>query len=395
MSPELERLLREARRTLPDPEPAVTKRTRARVVRAAARRRRIALGLVTAIILATGAGVAVLLWPSAGTATGGQVVFGAGFLPADGWNTVQRSFLDPRRGGAALTANVPLASGDMGRGPGVIPRATLETLPPHGVVVAAVLRPRLGGPLAVRKLPLRLADARPVVVAGFPARRIRASVAAYDLEVLVFVGSRAALPAAQRQLDRLVVEAEEVTIRAQGFEWDNEGRPRRITLSGTVASGKAGQTVGIMLRECGEPHWALVGGTQTATGGAWFASSHEGDFAFGIGWYRARWEGKFSEPVIVRWPAVVRLERKGRTFTVTVELPNGAGRLVDLQRKTLTGWVRVRRARLTEARPRGGFFHPHKASFVVRTRGLTLRAFVSAKTAAPCYSAGVSNEIKS
>ena len=70
--------------------------------------------------------------------------------------------------------------------------------------------------------------------------------------------------------------------------------------------------------------------------------------------------------------------------------------MVELQRFSGGTWVRVRRARFAY-RPLleyGGAFN-YEARFVVPTRGLRLRAFVPAESAAPCFLAGASPEWRS
>jgi hypothetical protein len=61
------------------------------------------------------------------------------------------------------------------------------------------------------------------------------------------------------------------------------------------------------------------------------------------------------------------------------------GKFVELQRLSAGQWTRIRRARFSSRRP-GVFF----ATFTVKRRGLTLRAFVPAESAAPCYAATAS-----
>lgn len=66
-------------------------------------------------------------------------------------------------------------------------------------------------------------------------------------------------------------------------------------------------------------------------------------------------------------------------------------RVVELQRYTGTRWVRVRRAKLARS-PRPTTFI---AAFGVPTRGLTLRVFAPAATAAPCFKPNVSKTWRS
>ena len=66
------------------------------------------------------------------------------------------------------------------------------------------------------------------------------------------------------------------------------------------------------------------------------------------------------------------------------------GKLVALQRQAGSGWVRVRAARLVrKASFRWGAFN-YQARFQIPTRGLTLRAYLPAKSAAPCFLPGSS-----
>jgi hypothetical protein len=61
------------------------------------------------------------------------------------------------------------------------------------------------------------------------------------------------------------------------------------------------------------------------------------------------------------------------------------GKFIELQRLSAGQWTRIRRARFSARRP--GVF---SATFTVKRRGLTLRAFVPAESAAPCYAATAS-----
>jgi hypothetical protein len=75
---------------------------------------------------------------------------------------------------------------------------------------------------------------------------------------------------------------------------------------------------------------------------------------------------------------------------------NLAGKFVELQRLRSGKWVRYQRARLVR-KPNfeyGGATN-HIATFDVPVRGLRLRAFVPAKTVAPCYLGGPSAEFRS
>lgn len=185
--------------------------------------------------------------------------------------------------------------------------------------------------------------------------------------------------------------AGDVTIRAMTISEPGPYNRHDAALSGTVASGKADETVGVMYRPCGERYWSLVGGTRTTEGGSWF---YLYKFFRAPGSFRARWNGRYSEAVLVRLPITVWLSRRGRTVEarVTTDLLTSqdlTGRPVELQRRAGRSWIRVGWARL---RKEGSGF---TAAFTVRTRGLTLRAVVPPATAAPCFGRGVSQPLRS
>jgi hypothetical protein len=114
--------------------------------------------------------------------------------------------------------------------------------------------------------------------------------------------------------------------------------------------------------------------------------------------FRARWHGKYSRPRIWRMPAAPQVARVGRTQTwvvhVTPATPTGKvgfqGKLIVLQRQAGSRWAPVRTARLArKASFRWGAFN-YEARFRIPTRGLTLRAHLPTKSAAPCFLPGSS-----
>ena len=204
---------------LPGPDLADVRR-RARDRGPAPRRRRpwqtpqIRWAFAVAVALLAGSGLGFALGSSstpAGTAATGPVELG--FLPARGWNVLQAATkatrVRPVR--QAIAANVPLRPEDDADG---IPYATLLGLPPNGVVVVANFT---SGTLSRGELPLRLRDASPNSDAQLrPTNplgqyRLSAEVSGYGVDVDVYFGTRRPAPAmitaAQRQLDRLVVQS--------------------------------------------------------------------------------------------------------------------------------------------------------------------------------------------
>lgn len=169
-----------------------------------------------------------------------------------------------------------------------------------------------------------------------------------------------------------------------------------LTFSGTVSSRAAGETIAIEFKRCRDRWWRVVGGAQTASGGAYFAEvrSFPGG---GSGSWRARWGNVTSAPLVDLRPLgyVGWNYRRGR-MTFDWYLGDSTqyigGRPVQLQRKTSAGsWVLVRTARLARLTGRSGYWF--RATFAVR-RGLTVRVFAPRKTAAPCFRAWAGPEIR-
>ncbi len=158
-----------------------------------------------------------------------------------------------------------------------------------------------------------------------------------------------------------------------------------LVLQGLVPSGRAGDDVVIEAKECRATFYRTFAGTRTQGGGTFREeipgiNSHT--------YFRARVGGATSAPVYVRRRAFVGLEVKtrgrfiGRVFSPYLNLH---GRQIRLERFTSGGWVLVRTAKLRRvAGPE------YQARFLVRTRGLQLRAAVTDATVRPCYVAGVS-----
>lgn len=419
MSHDFESLLKDARRTLPEPDAELTRGVRARLTGGSTGRRRWSVGrlAVVAVVLgAIGIGFGIGQWLDSAPvqAARPQGLFGAAFLPAAGWSTFQGA--TPQQGGSiAVAANVPLHAEDRVRPRGTLPTATLAALPPLGIVIVAELVPTDGSAdTPVRRLPVRLADMEPGMesVGGrtLLVRRLSTRVDAYDLDVTVFFGSRrpaaGAVTTAQNQLERVVVEAPRVTISSRLIRLPSG--LYEVEISGTVASPNAGESVEVQSRDCG-PHasrfFRVVGVARTASGGSWRLSKTVDGIDFlnlpPNAYYRARWDGSTSETILSRTPIFVnaRLDRRRRVVLAIVSSgftgQSLRRKFVELQRKVegTDRWVRVRRARLA---PLGNVRGAFTASFTgVRTRGLTLRAFAPAATAAPCFTAGASEPFKS
>lgn len=223
MSSDFERLLREARKALPGPSEAVTRRARERAIAAVRRsrsRRSPAVAILAAALVGLGVGIGALITPSGNAA---PAPLGLGFLPERGWSVLQNGGDGtPAQPAAAIAANVELSPGDDSDG---LPLSTLQTLPADGVVIVASFIARgdqsySDRSFPVRTLPLSAPDATPGIEFGVQVRpgrplgqyQLRAAVARHNVDVNIYFGtdrpSPALFAAAQRQLDRLVVRPE-------------------------------------------------------------------------------------------------------------------------------------------------------------------------------------------
>ena len=231
MSSELERLLREARDVLPDPDDAATARARETALSAIrgrrSRARAVALiGVALVVAIGLGVGVGSLVAPS-GTAA--REPSGLGFVPEPGWFALQSPPAAVQgQPAVAVASNVPFAPDDVADGlvdPSGLPYSTLLMLPPRGVVIVGVMtnvndQPHLAGLFPDyddAELPLRLRSAVPYIQWGAQVRpdeplahyQLRARIGDYNVDLTFYFGtptpSSRLLAEAQRQLDGLVV----------------------------------------------------------------------------------------------------------------------------------------------------------------------------------------------
>jgi hypothetical protein len=169
----------------------------------------------------------------------------------------------------------------------------------------------------------------------------------------------------------------------------------KARLAGRASSGRAGEEVVVMHEYCGRGARS-VGGATTREAGAWEVVIYpvtRPDFPASES-YRALWNGRLSEPVTFKGPlaAVSGTRLAGGRQRVTVATPNVNpvslnGRAVVLQRRVAGGWTRVASAQLTPHRSR---FYTFTAAFTGVRRGWTVRALVTARAAAPCFTSTAS-----
>jgi hypothetical protein len=188
-----------------------------------------------------------------------------------------------------------------------------------------------------------------------------------------------------------------VTIEVRTLEFPSGALPRH-QFSGHVANGDAGELVTVLAKTCPRNSETSVAGATTSAGGAWEAEAGSQRTAIT---YRARWEGRFSEPVTVWSPIFVNAAKVGpRSVIVFVDtspaLQNLNRKFLQLQRfDRATGtWRFYGRARLKRNTGPGLFPFNYTTKFTGLARGLTVRVFVPRKVAAPCYLPRATNSIQ-
>jgi hypothetical protein len=182
--------------------------------------------------------------------------------------------------------------------------------------------------------------------------------------------------------------ADEVTLRAERY-YDDGNRIHRIRFSGTIPSAPANEYVAVLEQKCGQGGGTgtAIAGASTRQGGVWEAQPvSAGHPEFHSSTYRARWRGRFSAPLEFRANLRTWITKlSGGRYRVNVSTlttgQNMNGRSIELQRLENGQWTDVQRARLSGSRT------TFSATFTVRDAGLTLRGFVSAQSASPCYAA--------
>lgn len=181
--------------------------------------------------------------------------------------------------------------------------------------------------------------------------------------------------------------------------YDSGNRIHKFRFRGSISSRAAGEYVTVMQQKCGYSFATAIGGTQTEPGGLWeVETSYAPRPGFDTSTYFARWESARSQPVKFRGKLSMSVTKlaPGR-FRVYVwrggdALQDMTGRHVVLQRLVGERWTRVAAARL---RIDPQQYSSYAATFMVKTRGWTLRALVPAKNARPCFNQSTTERFKS
>ena len=124
---------------------------------------------------------------------------GPGFLPAEGWDTLNTGLTGSRQAPVALASTTAVAAEDLSQGAGNLPRATIASLPDDGLLLWAVLYPRGESPqvdenFPEQTLPLSLENAIPGSLEGDPrpekaSLRLLSAVDGWNIDVIVFSGA--------------------------------------------------------------------------------------------------------------------------------------------------------------------------------------------------------------
>lgn len=351
---------------------------------------------VVAALLGSGFGFGLGTWNTEeGNA---RTSVGLGFLPAKGWTVVQSNAIGHGDVATAVAANVPLRPGD---DPRAAVRATRAALPAHGILIFATVAAR-GDPLradfARRELPLTLERAGTV-------ERLRAGIGGYNVDIRIYFGaaspSAETIEAAQRQLNRLVVTSERVTIFARPTLL---GRGQTLMLYGSADTGRADEVVTIEAKDCGQSSFQGIAAVRTREGGGWSTEFvNPGVLNRGISAsFRAVWNGSASTPVMVQARAQVQLRRRdGSSSKFTVFVSGRAQfwrRQIVIERfdRRIGSWKAIKKVALTQTASHRG--SPSVSSYedfsLAIPKGTLIRAFFPLSQARPCYLAGYSQLVR-
>jgi hypothetical protein len=352
-APDGQELRELARQASAEPQRAATLRRKVRA--------RWAIAAAAALLLVgsgLGFGLASSVTPSGGA---GRNVVGFGFLPGRGWNVVQTAGLTP---------------------------GTTTAVASRGAIVLSVTSTPRGDPAEdvrypLRELPLRIADARRS--SRDPAQlRLRAGVGGYNVDARIsFAGAPTVslLATAQRQLDRLVIAADRVTIAVRPSISPPAGSPSvtQVTAFGTIGVAKAGESVTIQAKECDNSFFRVFAGANTEADGTWSTNIFPGITMK----LRAVWNGETSNEVTYRKRVIIHFRQLSRArFLIGLPGTQGTrfgGKRADVQRfdQRLGRWETVRRVALASG---------YSTYVTLRVpAGTRLRTVLPSSQTGPCY----------
>ena len=168
-----------------------------------------------------------------------------------------------------------------------------------------------------------------------------------------------------------------------------------VTLSGTVSSGAAGDTVTIDAMDCGKTAFSRVASVRSAANGAWsYAAKPTLNTV-----YRSKFKTATSAQVAEKVAPLVSLARiRAGRFTASVTAAQSfAGKYVVLQRyvRTRRAWKTVKRVTLRTANAGAAPTMISSAGFRARgLRGARLRLLLTQPQAGACYAPAQSRAIR-
>jgi plastocyanin len=168
-----------------------------------------------------------------------------------------------------------------------------------------------------------------------------------------------------------------------------------VTLSGTVSSATAGETVSIEAMDCGKTTFSRVASVRSAAGGAWsYAAKPTLNTV-----YRSKWKTATSAQLAEKVAPVVSLGRirVGRFSASVTAAQSFAGKYVVLQRyvRTRQAWKTVKRVTLRTAKAGTAPTMITSARFRARgTRGARLRLLLTQPQAGACYAPARSSAVR-
>jgi hypothetical protein len=166
------------------------------------------------------------------------------------------------------------------------------------------------------------------------------------------------------------------------------------TLYGAAPGASHDDVVTIEVRECGSTFFRTFVELHPSPGGGWTTPAGSAITST----YRATWRNATSATVTIRQGANVGLERRrsGDGFNVAVSGKRSFWRkAVQIQQRRGGSWRTVKTVRLTDSASSTGIVSVSTATFRLAVpRGTSLRAFLPAAQAAPCYIASTSRPIR-
>jgi plastocyanin len=168
-----------------------------------------------------------------------------------------------------------------------------------------------------------------------------------------------------------------------------------VTLSGTVSSGAAGETVTIEAMDCGKTGFSKVASVRSVANGAWSYAAQPTLNTV----YRSKWKTATSAQFAEKVAPLVSLARirAGRFSASVTAAQSFAGRYVVLQRyvRTRQAWKGVKRVLLRTAKAGAAPTMITSAGFRARrTRGVRLRLFLTQPQAGACYAPARSSAVR-